>query len=837
MKKTTTSKHLAIAHLLPVMLVMILFPPQSMAHAPHDVVELVAISPDFPSDQTIFAVFLLTDHTVMARSQDGGRSWMEYAPSVLGSGVRGFAISPGYASDGTLFAATRNGGVWRSVDCGLTWEKKSDGLTTDIIFEVAVSPDFVTDHTLLAATEYGLFRSVDRGESWERITSGLADLRITVVGFAPADADIVFCGGDSFHISYDKGSSWNALQAFAHEFKAMAISPNFDSDLTLALAFRTAQGIAASTDGGLSWFPSNNGLTDFAVNDITIADDGTVFAVTSTDGCFRANPLTTAWTTCNDGFEPLSDQTDKHYRSVVVSPDFGSDHTVFVGAFEGFFKSTNKADLWSQGDIYNQLICRKVKPSPAYAEDGLLFVANYGGGPLVYQQKKGKAPGSAFLPSSLSCGSSAQAAGNMGVKSGSIQPLNGRIPKPWTALADQITSLHSSTLTLSPEFGTDQTLFYGYQGLWRSENAGKTWEEISIPIQIPRGFTFSPGYGMDNTIYMGSGRKGTYVSADGGYSWTEMTGGLPSDIRTTNIALSPGFVTDRTLFISTSEHGLWRSYDAGVTWSRLVNGLSHDNVRALAVSPRFVDDGQMLAGTVGEGLYRSTDRGDSWYPVNDDFPSGSENIIDSIVYSPDYGTDNTIFAVSFYDHVFRSYDQGLNWHSCSEGLPPDAPREIAISPSFSTDKTVFLSTHNWMWRSRNGGDTWSAMPGYNRVDDRYPSIRFQGNWRGQPSPGSYTQQISYCKDQNAYKELEFYGNSIEWIALLSPDSGIAEVFIDNESMGEIDLYSAQTQFQVSVFEKPLTQKGWHTIRITVTGTKNPLSTDLWIRSDGFAYTF
>ncbi|MFH2000973.1 MAG: hypothetical protein ABIK28_14925, partial [Planctomycetota bacterium] len=401
----------------------------------------------------------------------------------------------------------------------------------------------------------------------------------------------------------------------------------------------------------------------------------------------------------------------------------------------------------------------------------------------------------------------------------------------------QITSLHSSTLSISPQFESDRTLFYGYMGLWKSIDGGRNWTDLPIPVQIPRDIAFSPEYGTDQTVYMGSGRSGTFLSKDGGFTWTEVQGGLPPDIRTTHIALSPGFLTDHTIFISTSEHGVWRSVDAGSSWSRLTNGISGDYVRALALSPDFHDSGHLLAGTVGEGLFRSTDYGESWVSMNQDFPSKDHNVIESISYSPDYAADGTIFLVSLYDHVFKSVNQGLNWQPARDGLPQDAPREISVSPDFARDGTVFLSTHDWVWLSRNRGDSWHVLPGYNRVDDRHPSVRFEGNWRSESLQGCFSQQQSFCGNRGAFQELEFHGDSIEWVALKSADSGVAEIYVDQALAAVADLYSASTQFQVPVFKKTFSQRGWHTLLIGVTGSKNPLSSNTWIKSDGFAFSF
>ena len=54
--------------------------PKAAAHAPHDIIYIIELSPDFATDQTVFGVVLLSDHQMLIKSTDGGRSWLEYCP-------------------------------------------------------------------------------------------------------------------------------------------------------------------------------------------------------------------------------------------------------------------------------------------------------------------------------------------------------------------------------------------------------------------------------------------------------------------------------------------------------------------------------------------------------------------------------------------------------------------------------------------------------------------------------------------------------------------------------------------------------------------------------------
>lgn len=781
-------------------MLLLTWSPAAQAHAPHDVIHIVRVSPDFATDQTIHAFINLTDHAMLARSSDGGRSWLEYGAPVLAKGVIDLAISPDYAIDGTLFAATSYGGIWRSKDFGLTWHEVNTGITSLYTNSVAISTGYAVDRTVLACTGNGLFRSTDGGDTWSQVTNGILESYITAACFAPGKPGTVYAGGKIIHRSDDGGATWTALHSFTHVMKTIAISPGFISNNALAVCFgRYGDGVQGSITGGANWIPFIKGLSDQFVNHITIADDETMFAVTKTDGCFRANHLFGAWVKISEGFEKLSNQTDDHYRSVAASPIFSQDGKVFVGAFEGFFRSTNRGDTWRQSDVYHQRICRRVVPSPDYAQDRLLYVGNYGGGPFVLDE-------------------------------------SGPIPR-WSALAGPITSLWTSVLSLSPSFAYDQTLFYAYMGLWRSTDGGSSWIKLSLQPLIPRAITFSPEFIFDRIVYLGSGGEGSYASVDAGDNWIEMTGGLPPDVHTTDIRTPPLFPLDPMIFLSTKEAGVWRSPDAGVTWFPINNGLLSTNVRTLDISPDFVSDGLLVAGTVGKGLFRSDDRGDTWVPINNDFPSGSDNIIESVAISPDFAIDRTLFVTSLFDGVFKSTDGGWTWNPAQSGLPLDAPRRIAFSPDYAQDSTVFLSTHAWLWRSQDGGASWNMLPGYNRVDDRHPSIYKQGDWSIKAQAGAFAQVVTLSDTGRDTLELEFRGDSISWYATRDAESGIADILLDGSLILRVDLYSPFTKDQQCIYSNCFGSPDWHTIRIRVTGRNNHSSLGAFVKSDGFEYTF
>ena len=115
------------------------------------VITSLAVSPGFPTDRTMFAA---TESGVY-KSTDGGNNWFAVNMGITDLNVDGIAVSPGFASDGAVFASTNGGGVFKSTDGGESWCAVNNGMPTQLGHSVAVSPDFDTDHVILSGTNGG----------------------------------------------------------------------------------------------------------------------------------------------------------------------------------------------------------------------------------------------------------------------------------------------------------------------------------------------------------------------------------------------------------------------------------------------------------------------------------------------------------------------------------------------------------------------------------------------------------------------------------------------------------------------------------------------------------
>ena len=180
-------------------------------------------------------------------------------------------------------------------------------------------------------------------------------------------------------------------------------------------------------------------------------------------------------------------------------------------------------------------------------------------------------------------------------------------------------------------------------GAFRSDDAGKTWRPINHGLrseQIPNP-TAEVGHCV-HRIALHRSRPGVLFmqkhwdvmrSDDGGESWREVSGNLPTDF---------GFPIDvhahepETIYVvpikSDSEHyppdgklRVYRSRTGGNEWEALTNGLPQSNcyVNVLrdAMAVDSLDPCGVYFGTTGGQVYVSPNGGDSWSPIVRDLPS------------------------------------------------------------------------------------------------------------------------------------------------------------------------------------------------------------------------
>jgi photosystem II stability/assembly factor-like uncharacterized protein len=222
---------------------------------------VIAVSPRHAADRTIY---LGTRQGEIYRSARAGEAGSWTLVGNAGSRVRSLAIDAVSPERFVLYAGTVNG-VVTSTDGGATWVRTGP----PGIAMLAMSPDYATDGTVFAGTEAGLFVTRNKGLSWNELTdASLARSSwIEAVAVSPAYRHdrtlLVSVGGEGLYRSSDGGASFDEVGSelietnhvigdFSNPTSApIQFSPSFSRDRTI---FGYAgQDVVRSTDGGDSW--------------------------------------------------------------------------------------------------------------------------------------------------------------------------------------------------------------------------------------------------------------------------------------------------------------------------------------------------------------------------------------------------------------------------------------------------------------------------------------------------------------------------------------------------------------------------------------------------------
>lgn len=210
----------------------------------------------------------------------------------------------------------------------------------------------------------------------------------------------------------------------------------------------------------------------------------------------------------------------------------------------------------------------------------------------------------------------------------------------------------------------------------------------------------SPSFDEDRTAYA-IARSYLLKTEDGGASWRRLVRGLDHKSPLSSIGVAAS--DSRVLYAGTKGDGVYRSEDEGTSWTKVNGNLPGANVLALAVSPHAADT--VFVTIVGKGgpvVHRTDDGGRSWSQLPD---AGRSRVI---AFATD--DDQVIFTGDGGGRVRLSSDGGSTWSVVYGGEGSGGIADIAVSPAFSRDRTVYVATREaGALVSTDGGGTFAPL--------------------------------------------------------------------------------------------------------------------------------
>lgn len=131
----------------------------------------------------------------------------------------------------------------------------------------------------------------------------------------------------------------------------------------------------------------------------------------------------------------------------------------------------------------------------------------------------------------------------------------------------------------------------------------------------------------------------------------------------------------------------------------------------------------------------------------------------------------------------------------------------------------------------------SYTPSATTVNDNTTGIgqnqfNYVGTWgyyNGQT--GAYNNDNHWSGTTNDYYTFQFSGQQARVFASMAPNNGIAAFSVDNGPETYFDMYAAARVDDVFLFATPTLASGTHTLKVRVTGLKNPASSYYYVPAD------
>jgi photosystem II stability/assembly factor-like uncharacterized protein len=312
-----------------------------------------------------------------------------------------------------------------------------------------------------------------------------------------------------------------------------------------------------------------------------------------------------------------------------------------------------------------------------------------------------------------------------------------------------------SDIAIHPE---DESTWYvtaASGGVWKTENAGNTWNPI-----FDKQTSYSIGCvaidpSNNSTIWIGTGENvggrhmgygdGIYKSSDAGKTWKNM--GLKSSEHISEIIVHPSdsdviwVAVQGPLWSKGGERGLYKTSDGGNNWRKVLGGSEWTGVTDIMIDPRDPNliyaatwdrhrtVAAYMGGGPGSGIHKSNDGGETWKKLTNGIPKSNLGKI-GIAISPQ--KPDVIYAAIEQDRtkggLYKSEDRGESWKKMSDtvsgGTGPHYYQELYTSPH-KFDRLYLMNVQ--ILTSENGGKTFRTLEGGRQKHSDHHAIAFKGS--------------------------------------------------------------------------------------------------------------
>lgn len=600
------------------------------------------------------------------KTEDAGGSWDQLFEGIPTISIGDIVIDPNnsdvvYAGTGEANSSSFSflgSGVYKSEDAGETWN--FSGLENSAYIARMIVDHSNSQRVFAAASgnlfspseDRGIYRSEDGGANWEQVlfvtdTTAAIDLVQN-----PENPEILYAG------------FWERTRGF-----------------TVRRSFGVTTGIYRTTDGGDNWEELTEGLPHELLDKgrvgITISESNPNVLYATYDmpdqevWAFKTEDGGDNWTRLNDGsLNGMGSSFGWYFGQVRVHPE---DEDVVFALGQVMYRTTNSGSSWTNVD--NSGV--HVDHHAMFFDQELdrVYLGNDGG--LYYSDNLGanwhkinNLPITQFYAYDVSeTNQNFQVGGTQ--DNNSIRTVDGDSPDTWEAILGgdgmynrinqqnndiawaeyQYGELYrsynaqednpyydyvaynmsedrknwSAPLELAP--GQNEIAYFGTHRVWRTTNNGDSWTAVSPDLtqggdNYYHSLTCLAVSSVNASLVMSGSADGRVnISANGGFSWSDISEGLPdrwiTDVyfdhqnENTVYATVSGFRWDEAL-----PH-VYKSIDLGETWESISGNLPELPVNQMVID--YEDSNEIIVGT-DAGIYMTIDGGENWESITGNLP-------------------------------------------------------------------------------------------------------------------------------------------------------------------------------------------------------------------------
>lgn len=593
------------------------------------------------------------------------------------------------------------GGVFKSTDNGLNWSLVNNNLYS-VFNRLRIEGMASVGNTLLGTNRWnGIVLSTD-GSSWSLPTSGLpGDYYMSeLLGVVGSDVIALIQDNNtndySLYYSTDEGTTWTEGADLASANKDVYL---YSADSKVFIVHENASGndefIGTTTNGqSVTAVPFTDPYPGTSIENIVKSGDHLI--VFGESSIYRYDLINDGWTNLGaawtNGIAFIAgsgNNTDQLYATILegnmaigayTSDDHGDSWTTISPPL-----TTGKPfamGIYAEGD---EFMASFIDDGLHYTSDAGANIAQRNNGALATDFEYMVVSGDNILTSLFISGvyaSSDDGANwskwNTGLPTGALQHVSG-------FLSDG-TSLFANFYDFPDEDPDPNKVL-------KSMNDGASWSELAFP----GGQEDLELIGVNgNALYAYSTTGGDkyYTSVNGGDSWTEISGNIPSDFMVSKVT-GDGTTAYLLGFETTSGNNHLRVYastDNGATaWALRMDGINTGNLDEMNTD----DDIHIVTPAPGVAFlhvrYQNWDNKLLRWNTNT-WEAATANGMNSLDFQSLAYNDGVIYASSWNTGVYRSEDAGETFTEM-DGLPDGLNAEII---DFKGDE-VIISTHRGIW--------------------------------------------------------------------------------------------------------------------------------------------